>query len=386
MSSNQWKTCLIGDIGRIITGKTPSTKNSKNFGNKYPFITPRDMFGQKKVWQTERYLSEVGKNEVKNCLLPANSVCVSCIGSDMGKVALTTQESVTNQQLNSIICEANFDPDFVYYGMVNISSRMKNSAHHSTAVPILNKTDFSNFEFCSPDIDTQKRVAFILSALDNKIELNRQTNETLEAIAQAIYKEWFVNFNFSGATGEMQDSELGPIPKGWRVGEYTNELNIVYGKNLPTVNLLPSGYPVFGGNGLIGFYDKYLYKDPQVIVACRGAASGKVNQSLPNSFVTNNSLVFEIPQKSKVKFTYLKQYCLNTDFTSFVSGSAQPQLTIESFKNAFLLIPEERVLRNFDKLILPVEEIIRENDIQSNCLMQIRYFLLPKLMNGEIDV
>ena len=219
MSSEGWDIFKISDIGKIVTGKTPSTQNIDNFGEKYPFITPRDMMGQKKIDKTERYLSEEGKNSVKNCLLPANSICVSCIGSDMGKVVMTTTDSVTNQQLNSIICHRSFDPDFVYYALVNISEELRNAGRHSTAVPILNKSDFSNFEITAPDIAIQRRIAAILSALDEKIELNRQTNATLEAIAQAVFKEWFVDFHFPGATGEMQDSELGPIPKGWREGQ-----------------------------------------------------------------------------------------------------------------------------------------------------------------------
>jgi len=217
-----WKRYKIEELGRIITGKTPSTQNPENFGTKYPFITPKDMVGRKRIFQTERYLSEEGKNAVKNCLLPPNSVCVSCIGSDMGKVAMTTKSSVTNQQLNSIVCSHVFDSDFVYYAVTNISESLKNAGHHSTAVPILNKSDFSNFEIDAPDLPSQHRIASILSALDDKIELNRQTNQTLEAIAQAIFKEWFVDFRFPHSPLEgwqtksdgVESSPLEGCPKG----------------------------------------------------------------------------------------------------------------------------------------------------------------------------
>nr|NJM04821.1 hypothetical protein [Desulfobacula sp.] len=219
MSVRSWKTIKIGELGRVVTGKTPTTQDLNNFGNTYPFITPRDMTGQKKISNTERFLSEKGMLSVKNCLLPPDAICVSCIGSDMGKVVMTTQNSVTNQQLNSIICNTSFDPNFVYYAIIKISDELRNTAHHSTAVPILNKTAFSNFKIGAPDLPTQTRIAAILSALDDKIELNRRTNATLEAIAQAIFKEWFVDFRFPGATGEMKDSELGPIPRGWRIGK-----------------------------------------------------------------------------------------------------------------------------------------------------------------------
>ena len=237
-----------------------------------------------------------------------------------------------------------------------------------------------------PSLEKQNQIASILSSLDNKIELNRQTNQTLEAIAQALFKEWFVDFNFPGVTGEMEDTELGNIPKGWKVKKLTEELNIVYGKNLPTSKLLDNGYPVFGGNGQIGFYSEYLYEKPQVIVACRGAASGKVNQSLPCSYVTNNSLVFETSQKSTLNFHYLKFMCLNTDFTSFVSGSAQPQLTIESLKGVSIIVPDPTVLKEFGRVESDIEDKILNNNSENLTLTQIRDSLLPKLIKGEINV
>ena len=184
----------------------------------------------------------------------------------------------------------------------------------------------------------------------------------------------------------MIDSPLGPIPKGWRVVSLTSELDIVYGKNLPTSKLIQKGYPVFGGNGLIGYFDRYIYEEPQVIVACRGAASGKINQSLPKSFVTNNSLVFFIPESSIITFPFLKYFCLNTDFTSYVSGSAQPQLTIEALDYANLLVPDIKLIAAYTKLVSIFESKMRENDIESIILATIRDELLGNLLIGDIDV
>ena len=93
----------ISDIGRIVTGKTPKTSIPENYGGNIPFLTPSDNLSNKYVPKTTKTITELGLSEVKNCLLPANSICVSCIGSDLGKVVLTTTPLVTNQQLNSII-------------------------------------------------------------------------------------------------------------------------------------------------------------------------------------------------------------------------------------------------------------------------------------------
>lgn len=163
-----WEWRELGTLGQVITGKTPPTSDTDNFGSGYPFITPRDMVGQKYVRTTERYITKKGKDAVKNCLLPASSVCVSCIGSDMGKVIMTDRLCITNQQLNSLVCE-HAEPNFVYYGIVNIASELRDAAFHSTAVPILNKSSFSRFEILVPEGNPEQRaIAKILSDLDEK--------------------------------------------------------------------------------------------------------------------------------------------------------------------------------------------------------------------------
>ena len=118
MSFNQWDLKSIGEIGDVITGKTPSTKNEKNFGDMCYFITPRDMTGQKKIDFTERKLSPDGIESVKKQFIKGPAICVSCIGSDMGKVVICENDFVTNQQINTISnIKGNYDIDFLYYSL-----------------------------------------------------------------------------------------------------------------------------------------------------------------------------------------------------------------------------------------------------------------------------
>ncbi len=190
---SNWQQFTLGDIGKIITGKTPSTTVEDNFGDEYMFITPRDMYGQKYVRHTERNLSEKGLNTVLRNSVPANSICVSCIGSDMGKVVLSTERSVTNQQINSIVVEEH-DVEYVYYNLLLRQDEIKSGASGS-AVPIMNKSTFSQLPINLPPLPEQKAIAHILGTLDEKIELNRKMNQTLEALAQALFKSWFVDFD-----------------------------------------------------------------------------------------------------------------------------------------------------------------------------------------------
>lgn len=108
------KKIHISDIGKVVTGKTPRTSVSENYGGDIPFLTPSDDLSHKSAPKTNKTLTEQGLNEVKNCLLPPQSVCVSCIGSDLGKVVMTVEPTVTNQQFNSIIPNKDFNADFVY--------------------------------------------------------------------------------------------------------------------------------------------------------------------------------------------------------------------------------------------------------------------------------
>src|SRR5437868_3674533 len=229
-----WSIFTLNDIGRIITGKTPPTSVQAYFNGDIPFVTPSDMDGRKVISETERYLTEDGAEAVKGAKLPKDAVMVSCIGSDMGKVALAGKDCVTNQQLNSIIVNEDHCPHYIYYNLSNRKNELRSLAGSGSAQPILNKGHFSQLTICCPPLKKEEQaIAQVLGTLDNKIELNRRMNETLEAMARALFKSWFVDFDPVRAKAEgrtpygmnaetaaffpsaFEDSELGEIPKEW---------------------------------------------------------------------------------------------------------------------------------------------------------------------------
>ena len=177
-----WRSVKVGELGKIVTGKTPKTAITENYGGDIPFLTPSDDMTVKYVKKTNKTLTDKGLSEVKNSVLPSNSVCVSCIGSDLGKVVITTELTVTNQQINSIIVDqVHFDVSYVYYAMLILGKKLNFISKTSTAVPIVNKSSFSSFEIQCPLLFEQKRIAAILSALDSKIEYNQMINNNLAA-------------------------------------------------------------------------------------------------------------------------------------------------------------------------------------------------------------
>ena len=150
-------------------------------------------------------------------------------------------------------------------------------------------------------------------------------------------------------------SEIKDIPKHWETKKLGEVCGIVYGKGLPVKELKPSGFPVFGANGIIGFNDKYLFEEPQVLISCRGAASGKINLSPPKCYVTNNSLVLDIKEKNKLDKTYLF-YALNiAKKIKLVTGTAQPQVTINNAVDLDICYPP---LPEQQAIVAKIEELL----------------------------
>jgi type I restriction enzyme S subunit len=404
---SDWKKYKLGDVGRIVTGKTPPTKDSENFGSEYPFITPRDMNTQKFIRGTERYLSEKAKIQLKNNILPEKAICVSCIGSDLGKVVMTSEESFTNQQLNSIICSKKFNPDFIYYTCLILSNKIRSIGKSSTAVPIVNKSQFSDFEFEAPEnIEEQTQIAQILSSLDDKIELNLQMNQTLEAMAQAIFKEWFVNFNSpnslnygsddlpdgcdnkkSGKSSNQknQGSDNG-LPKGWRMGKLGEVLQPKKGKNITKTQAIEGDFPVVaGGLEPSCFHNESNTNEPVVTISSSGANAGFVRLyqtkvwSSDSCFIDNTVYPF-------VYYCYLFLKYNQKNIYDSQEGSAQPHIYPRHIMDLNTFIGNEKIVKYFDEIVKPIFEKIKYNSLQIQSLTQTRDTLLPKLMSGALEV
>jgi type I restriction enzyme S subunit len=391
---SEWIQKKLTDLGKLGRGKSKNRPRDAShlYGGIYPFIQTGDIkAANHKVFSYSQTYSDAGLAQSK--LWPKGTVCITIAANIADSAMLSFPACFPDSVLGFIPDEEKCDGEFIEYLLQYYQKEIKTHSIGSVQENI-NLGTFEKVYFKIPPLPTQKAISEILSSLDDKIELNNQINQNLEALAQALFKQWFVDFEFpnekgepyKSSGGEMVESELGEIPKGWKIDFLTKVLNVVYGKNLPTTNLTPDGFPVFGGNGIIGYYSKFHYEKSQVLISCRGAASGKINFSKPRSFITNNSLVIEISDGSNISFEFLRQWSLNQDFTSFVSGSAQPQITIENLKPLQLLIPSNDILEDFKKIIEPFLIQIEELDKENIELNNLRDTLLPKLISGELEV
>lgn len=182
-----WEVTTLGNIGRVVTGKTPSTKNKEYWGNMLEFITPTDFKNYGKFTAgSERSLSLVGAEKIKNNVLPINSILVTCIGSDMGKVVISQSECVTNQQINSLVIDNLTMVEYVYQYIIYIYPLLRAISMGGSTMPIINKTDFQNIEIILPSSDLVEEFHNIIYAFNEQIKQNQEQTQTLTKLRDTL--------------------------------------------------------------------------------------------------------------------------------------------------------------------------------------------------------
>ena len=384
----EWKNVRVGELGKIITGKTPKTSISDNYGGRIPFLTPSDNMSVKYVGKTSKTLTEKGLLEVKNAILPENSVCVSCIGSDLGKAVITTCPTVTNQQINSIIVdEKSFDVSFVYYAMQILGKKMNFISKTSTAVPLVNKSSFSSYEIKCPPREDQKRIAAVLSALDSKIECNKKINDNLYAQVKAIFSENFLNLDF--------------LPDGWKTGnlldiaDYLNGLAMQKYRpkdgetGLPVLKIKELRQGICDASSELcspSIKSEYIIHDGDIIFSWSGSLLVDI---WCGGTCGLNQHLFKVTSNNYDKWFYYLWTAHHLD--RFIAVAADKATTMghikrEELEKAEVIIPSKCDYKRIRTLIKPLFDLIISNRIENRKLTALRNILLPKIMSGEIDV
>ena len=414
---SEWKEVSLSELGKTITGKTPSSQYPEDFGDEVPFITPSDSFEKKYISRSERYLSRLGSDRLKDKIISSDSIMVTCIGSAMGKVAKNSLPSVTNQQINSIIVNENFDSDYIYYLFKNNYAVFRNAASGSTAIPILNKTDFDNLRFkVELNLNEQRKMVSILSTIDDKIEINNQINQELEAMAKTLYDYWFVQFDFPDQNGKPYKSSGGKmvynpelkreIPEGWGVETLRDfESKIITGKTPSRANSDNFGGKIpfitigdIRGNTFIYStsesltdlgasvqQNKYL-PEGSLCVSCI-ATVGEIGFTTEWSHTNQqiNSIVFEDETHRYYLYFALKNYFENAK-ASAKTGNTFANMNKEDFSGIRIILPSKEIKNNFHEISEPYFAQIKCLQGQNQELTQFRDWLLPMLMNGQVKM
>ena len=366
-NKNEWRKVKLGDIGEIITGKTPSTKKSDDLGNDYLFLTPKDMTGEKNKYKTERNVSIKIAQKNNQLILKKNSICISCIGSDMGKVCIVKKISLTNQQINSITnVKEDFNYEFIYYKLSMMKEYFKTIAG-GTTIPILNKNDFSKIKILIPEIGIQKKITKILSDIDSKIELNNKINDNLEKQCVTIFKKMFSSI-FYGSSN---------------VGNY---LKPKRGKNLLSKNAILGDIPVVaGGLEPAIYHNKSNTQSPVITISASGANAGFIRLWHIPVWSSDSSYI-DYSVSKYIYFWYVFLKLRQNEIYDLQSGSAQPHIYPKHLEELSIDELDIKLVKNFNEITSSFFEKIGKNNIENKKLSNLKNYLLPKLMNGEIDV
>jgi type I restriction enzyme S subunit len=294
------------------------------------------------------------------------------------------------------------DSRFLYYLLKSnaVQHRLHARATGTTAQGI-RQAELVKVELDLPRLEEQRTISVILGALDDKIELNRKMNETLEAIARAIFKSWFVDFDPVRAKAEgrqpfgmdtdtaalfpdsFQDFPLGKMPDGWSPLAWGELVTLEYGKALLDYNHESGTYPVYGTNGKIGTCAEPLCKHPGIVIGRKGAYRG-VHFSRNPFFVIDTAFYVEPRTRLEMRWAYYE--LLRQDINSMDSGSAIPSTSREDFYALPVVAPPLRVQQQFSKVLEPYWDHQARNEEQNSTLSAIRDALLPKLISGKIRI
>lgn len=366
----KWELKTLNELGFVGRGKSRHRpRNAEHlYGGIYPFIQTGDI--QKANFYITEYsqtYSEDGLAQSK--LWNQGTMVISIVGANTAETAILGFDACFPDSVIGFVPDKlKTDVKFVKYNLEYLKSHLK-SISEGTARENLSLEKLLSIKIPTPPLNTQQKISSILSAYDDLIENNLKRIKLLEEKALMEYRIIF---------SENELSEF-PLDDVWE---------IKYGKNLPQTKITESGkYPVYGAAGRIGFYEEFNYEFPVALVTSRGNGSGVAHRTNQSAFVTNNSFAF-VPKEEfvNVHFHLAEMILRDLELTQLRSGTAQPQLTIAGLIGVKLKLPKKESLHEFNKIVDPVFDLIFTLENQNTKLREARDILLPKLMNGQIEV
>lgn len=416
-----WEVKNVGNVTlRVTKGTTPTTLKKEFTDEGINFIKVESITDSGEFITSKFFHIDTETNELlKRSIIQEDDVLFSIAGV-IGRTAIVSKKILPaniNQAIAIIRPNKEYiNSKFLRYAVSNRDFIWRAKSNIvQTAQPNLSLELLSNGLIGIPEINEQSSIAKILSDLDSKIELNQQINKALEAIGQAIFKRWFVDFEFpnekgkpyKSSGGEMADSELGRIPKGWRVSKVGKEFETILGGTPSTTN------KYYWENGTIPWINSGAINDFPIINASQHITEAGLNNSatqlMPKKTVvlpfvisinkdikisitgiktSGNQSVLGIVENEKIpcEFIYYWVEKMKDDIYSWATGGAQQHINKNNVNNTLILIPNYDVMNNFKKLLIPIFNKILNNSYEVKNLSQIRDSLLPRLMSGKIRV
>lgn len=421
MSCSEWKEYTLYDLVEIIGGGTPKTTVEEYWNGDINWISVKDFNGDRKyIENTEKTITELGLNKSSTKLLKEKDIVISARGT-VGALGVIKKPMAFNQSCYGLRAKENLvNSDFLYYLIKNSIAKLKSNTHGSVFSTITRDT-FKCINIKIPNLQEQEKIADILSSLDDKIELNNEMNKTLEEMAQSIFKRWFVDFEFpnedgqpyKSSGGEMVESELGMIPKGWEVKTINEMVNVTdyvaNGSFASLKNNVKQGededYAIL--IRLVdhnrGFKGPYMYVDEngynflsksklyggEIIISNVGANAGTVFKApylqKPMTLGPNSIMILKSTLDNYLYY-YLTSDIGQNNLKGILGGSAQPKFNKTDFRNIQIVLPNDDIIEKFNSVINTIIEKIELISRENRIIESVRDNLLPKLISGQNNI
>lgn len=403
----------IKDIVDIFNGSTPSTSVSENFDGHISWITPKDISDQKTKYinRGERNITEKGLNSIGGNLLPKGTILFSS-RAPIGLMSICTKETATNQGFKNMVCKKDkIDNEYLFYLLKTQISKIQELGTGTTFKEV-SKSTIESFEiYIEENVPTQQKIASVLSALDDKIELNNKINAELEAMAKTLYDYWFVQFDFpnednkpyksSGGKMVLNETLKREIPEGWEVKSLYSIADFINGlacqkyrpENesddfLPVIKIreMNDGISSNTEKVKIDIPEKNKIDDGDILFSWSATLDVKIWTQGKGGL---NQHIFKVISKDYPKSFYyfeLLNYLEHFKMMAELRKTTMGHITIDHLKTSLIAIPSKELILKMDTKLTPILNKIISNKKQNQELAQLRDWLLPMLMNGQVTV
>jgi type I restriction enzyme S subunit len=399
---NNWKTYKLGELCTNITsGGTPNTRNLEYYNGNIPWLKTQEV-NFNKIYDTETKITELGLKNSSAKIIPKNNIIIAMYGATAGRLAINKIPLSTNQACcNLTVNHYKADYRYIYYNLFSRFDRIADMAIGG-AQQNLNSGMIKNLDIQLPPLQEQQSIASILSAIDDKIENNLAINKTLEEMAMALYKHWFVDFG-PFQDGEFVESELGLIPKGWKV----KRLDEIAYKRAESYNFKGKEKVVFVNTGdvlegsfmhnnymdvedLPGQAKKAIYPEDILYSEIRPGNKRFAYVDFDSHYyvvstkfmvIRNNDLV-----NNRLLYRILTREETIAEFQNIAESRSGtfPQITFDAIGHIQFALPSIDLQNEFQSIVGNWEEMQSNNLKENKSLTQLRDTLLPKLISGEV--
>lgn len=391
----------IKELGEVYTGKTPPTENPEYFGEGFPFVTPVDLTDTKYIDFTERYVTNKGIKFTTK--IPVNSICVSCIGY-IGKIGITTTESCTNQQINSLIVNENFNLDYVYYLLSYNVPYFKELAGVNV-VPQLNKSDFKKVKLLATrDKKLQLAIASILSKVDAAIRAADNSIKSAEKLKKGLMQNLLTGKLKPDGTWRQEDEfykdeKFGNCPVGWHWGRLSEIADIVAGQSPSGEFYNEDGIGTPMLNGPTEFTDLHpipvqfttkvtkLCQIGDILFTVRGSSTGRMNIADQEYCIGRGIAAIRAKEGSDIDFIYYTLVTISEKILAEAKGAGTtfPNVSRGELLKKWVLIPDTDQSEISSK-IKSVDAFLKEKQKKVATIQRLKKSLMQNLLTGKVRV